>query len=545
MAAVGSIFKVCACIDDLGQKLGRRCPQLRGPDGVWSSRHGRWYYRLELARASCGKRQQVRRAALVNTHPAVIVELEHARRLVDLAGGDSVLSQEIATLLLDLPHDRALPEPQVLARRLHSGIPGGVNLNLADYLQWWVVHRRIDERTRISYESHIRVHLIPHLGGIRLITLTIADVEGMFARIRVRNEQILDARRSADATVRDTVGRRRVTSTATMHRIKATLRKALNDAVGKYRLIEHNPAVYVELPQRVRPMVCEWTDAAVAQWRASGFVPSPLMVWTPAQAGRFLDWTAAHDPDLYPLFLLTMLYGPRRGEVVGVRTDQVDLDKASVTFTHQIATHIYKPVYKKVKTKSGARVVALDQDTAAELRSYWRRRQAWQEAAAGSSWPTTVELHTSTADGDTTVGVDLFFRQSDGRAWHPERVGRRFERAVRLAGLPPVRFHDGRHGAATYTKAAGGDLLDLKHKLGHSSVAIAGDVYPIVLRDLERELAERTAALIPRQGRRSRREQPQSNTGPHSTVLPPENRCSRPPDPGPYEREAYGIGDKR
>jgi integrase len=75
--------------------------------------------------------------------------------------------------------------------------------------------------------------------------------------------------------------------------------------------------------------------------------------------------------------------------------------------------------------------------------------------------------------GYTTVGVALLFRlfrQPDGRAWHPWTVTARFKAAAEAAGLLPIWFHDGRHAAATYTKAAGGDLLDLRKKLGHANV---------------------------------------------------------------------------
>lgn len=75
----------------------------------------------------------------------------------------------------------------------------------------------------------------------------------------------------------------------------------------------------------------------------------------------------------------------------------------------------------------------------------------------------------------------------------------RFKAAAEAAGLPPIRFHDGRHAAATYTKAAGGDLLDLRKKLGHASITVTADHYPAQLDEVDRALAERTAALIPRQ----------------------------------------------
>ncbi|MDT5039495.1 MAG: hypothetical protein QOE51_480 [Actinoplanes sp.] len=59
--------------------------------------------------------------------------------------------------------------------------------------------------------------------------------------------------------------------------------------------------------------------------------PSSVMVWTLAQAGVFLDYAQTHDLVLYPMFLLILHRGLRRGEAVGLRVADVDLDTASIT----------------------------------------------------------------------------------------------------------------------------------------------------------------------------------------------------------------------
>jgi len=109
--------------------------------------------------------------------------------------------------------------------------------------------------------------------------------------------------------------------------------------------------------------------------------------------------------------------------------------------------------------------------------------------------------HPAPGGGTTQIDVNLFFRRPDGRAWHPDLVSERFERHARNAGLPPVGIHDGRHSAATFTKAAGGDLTEIKELLGHSTIAITADIYTSLLRDVERQTAENAAKLIPRQRR--------------------------------------------
>ncbi|WP_117211652.1 tyrosine-type recombinase/integrase [Allorhizocola rhizosphaerae] len=501
VVAKGSVFKQCTCFDDSGRRLGSRCPKLKRPNGSWNPNHGAWSFQLELPRTFDGRRRVLRRVVTdwPGRYETVVGELSRARELIGLAAGDEILADEIAAVLMGCRR-KPLPDRQRLIRQVRSGVPNGPFITTGEYLTWWVEHRQIDEHTRIGYAAHVRNHLIPHLGHIPLQRLHATHIEAMFARMSKHNSGILAARASSDPAVRESVRNVRLTMPATMTRVRATLRKALNDAVAKYRLIEFNPALHLEMPAYDRPQVRVWTPKAIAQWKASGFRPSPVMVWTPEQAGVFLDHAQAHDPDLYALFLLVILAGPRRGEAVGLRADQVDFTERTVTFSHQLTTYGYRPVYKKVKTRSGDRVVFIDRRTAADLYEYWQLRQGW-EAVAGEAWPATVDLRSPVPGGFTLVGVDLFFRQPDGQAWHPNTVTDRFEHAAAAAGLPPIRFHDGRHAAATYLKAVGGDLLDMKKKLGHASITVTADTYPAALDQIDRELAERTAGLVPRKHR--------------------------------------------
>lgn len=349
-------------------------------NGSWSSTHGVWTYQLELPLTCDGKRRTLRRVPPndATSHAEVIAELNQARELMKLAGGDPDLADEIATVLMGCKRGKPLPDKHRLARHLRSGVPNAASVTLGEYLARWVINRQIDDHTRINYASHVRVHLVPHLGHLAVQALNTTHIEAMFSRMKQRNAEILAARDSDDPVMRESVKGERLTMPATMTRIKATLRKALNDAVEKHRLIDFNPAIHAETPTYDRPEVRVWTPRAIAQWQSSGFIPSPVMVWTPEQAGRFLDHAQEHDPDLYPLFLLVMVGGPRRGEAVGLRADQIDFDEATVYFTHQLTTHGYQPVYKKVKTRNGDRAIHVDHATCLDLRAYWRLRQSWQ-----------------------------------------------------------------------------------------------------------------------------------------------------------------------
>ncbi|MGI5214874.1 tyrosine-type recombinase/integrase [Plantactinospora sp. CA-290183] len=480
--AEGSILKRCSCRDENGKKLGIRCPQLRRATGAWSATHGRWAYQLELPPLLDGPRRQLRRSGFDSRDDAV-AECGQAKALIDLAGDDQKVRSEIATMLVTVKPGSPLPDPETISKRIRAGLPTTVTMPLAEYLrQWHTSRRKIEATTALSYESHLRIHLIPHLGQIPLDKLRIDHIEAMFNSIADRNTAIELARQSDDRKVRDSVRGVRTIGPATMHRIRATLRKALNDAITR-QLIDFNPAAHVELPSGQRPKARIWTDKAVQRWKETGQRPSPVMVWTPQQAGEFLDYAEDHDRALYPMFVLILHRGLRRGEAVGLPDTAVDLDTALIGISQQVATLGYTPVTKAVKSDAGNRNVSLDTFTLAALRGYHALRARWKLACHGP-WPNT----------------GFFFVQPDGQPWHPDTVTYRFERLVRDCGLPPIRLHDLRHCAATFLKAAGADLKDVQELLGHSSITITGDTYTSVIAelDVERAKAERAAALVPR-----------------------------------------------
>ncbi|SCL56341.1 Phage integrase family protein [Micromonospora citrea] len=312
----------------------------------------------------------------------------------------------------------------------------------------------------------MRVHLIPHLGQIPLDKLRTGHVRAMFTAIENRNEEIRTAKASTDPGVRATVAGVRPTGPSTRQRIRACLRKAINDALADELIVGSNPAALVKTPAS-RPLPVVWEDERVRRWGATGEVPGPVMVWTDTQIVRFLDYAAAHAPDLYPMWHYMAYRGPRRGEACGLRDSEVRLDRRETTINNQIATHGYTAVQKPPKSRAGTRDLMLDAETVKVLAAYRVRRAAWQ-LAAGSSWPDT----------------GLFFVRPDGQPWHPNAVTQRFRRLVRKAGLPPIRLHDLRHGAATVALDAGVDIKVLAEQLGHSTTTLTRDTYQSVTKEL-------------------------------------------------------------
>jgi hypothetical protein len=78
----------------------------------------------------------------------------------------------------------------------------------------------------------------------------------------------------------------------------------------------------------------------------------------------------------------------------------------------------------------------------------------------------------------------------------PDRLTRIFRDLAEQAGLPPVRLHDLRHGAATLALTAGVDLRTVQDMLGHASIVLTADTYISVVPEVARDAAEKIAALI-------------------------------------------------
>ena len=106
-----------------------------------------------------------------------------------------------------------------------------------------------------------------------------------------------------------------------------------------------------------------------------------------------------------------------------------------------------------------------------------------------------LRTHWEKATGGVTAD-GWVFANPDGAHWSPSHITHTFRRLIRDAALPPVRFHDLRHGAASLSLAAGNDLKIVQALLGHTSIVLTADTYTSVLPCLAHQAAEATAELI-------------------------------------------------
>jgi len=326
---------------------------------------------------------------------------------------------------------------------------------IARWLRYWLAQAEPHLRpsTVHSYRDHIDRYLIPSIGRITLADLSGKRLQACFS--------LLARQRTSKGTL---------IAPATVDRIRATLRAALNAAVRE-GLIAANPLTQVRLDKPVRPHPVIWTDERVEAWRRDGIRP-PVAVWTLRQLITFL--LGVENDRLAALWWLIALRGLRRGEAAGLDRDDLDSESRELTISRQVIALPGELYCGPPKSRASFRTIALDKDGARRLVD-----QAVRQAVELLKRQFTDQRH---PDSRARTGPGWrrgrpMFTYADGRPVRPEYLTHRFNTLVREFDLPPIRLHDPRHGAATLALASRTDLKVIQQMLGHSSIVTTADTY--------------------------------------------------------------------
>jgi integrase len=301
----------------------------------------------------------------------------------------------------------------------------------------WLEAKRPDvsPSTAAEYERIVRERIKPHLGTVVLPELTPLDITRMVAALRQpgANHRGRTARPLSGTSIQHTYG---VLTTALKWAVRA-------------RLIPYNPAEDVDRPARAH---------------------TEMQVWTAAELQQFLDKVGDHQ--LRPVFHLAAYTGMRRSELLGLQWGDVDLEHATVSVRRARVRVRYEMVDRpSPKSKRGRRVIDLDPATVAVLKA-WATAQRGLRLEWGVGWRGQVP---------PTKGKAVVFTTEDGAPVHADTVATVFDRLVRQAGVPVIRFHDLRHTHASLLLAAGVPVKDVSERIGHASAAMTLDVYGHVL----------------------------------------------------------------
>jgi len=395
--------------------------------------HGSWYYALQVKTVG-GRKARCRRGGFPTKTAAIA-----ARRAV-VAG----------------PADQAAADAWTVAR----------------WLRYWLQLIEPDPSTICGYRDHVNRYLILVIGRLTLGDLSTSRPQACF-----------------DMLARQRTGKGTPLALTTVDRVRATLRSALNAAVRE-GLITASPLTQVRLGRPARPHPVIWTDERVAAWRRDGSCP-PVAVWTLRQLITFLQ--GVQDDRLAALWWLIALRGLRRGEAAALDRADLDSEARELTIARQLVALPGQLYCGRPKSRASNRTIALDEDCT--------RRLADLAIHQNTELSAQHRAGTQRGNGRNRTGPgwragQAMFTHADGSPIRPEYLTHRFRQLTRQLGLPPVRLHDLRHGAATLALASHADLKLIQQMLGHSSIVTTADTYTSVLPETAHRAAQATADMI-------------------------------------------------
>mgnify|MGYP001164691131 FL=1 len=299
---------------------------------------------------------------------------------------------------------------------------------LSEFLDQWLqsASGRVKGSTMRTWRSRCDAWIVPALGHVPLKDLTPLHVERLM-------QAILAAGRSPSQA----------------NLVHATLRSALTTA-KRWRLIASTPCSDGPPPRRAAPERRTWT----------------------AQGARRAIAHTAEDRQIGALIRLALTTGMRMGELLGLRWQDVDLDARTVAVRQTIVRGAGgKPTVSTPKTASSRRSIAISADDVAAL----KRHRAWQ-------------VETRLAAGAWGSG-DLVFCDRHGEAIHPNSLSGFFERVIKEAGLPRIRFHDTRHTHISLLLQSGVPMKVIQERAGHANISITMDRYGHIAPDMHHDAA--------------------------------------------------------
>ncbi len=323
-----------------------------------------------------------------------------------------------------------------LVGQVHQGVPvAPAALTVAAYLTSWLTDtaaRRVRPSTYAGYEINVRVHINPRIGKRRLGRLSTQDLRTLLTKLE---ESGMAAR--------------------SVQYVHATLRAALEDAVRE-ELLPRNVAKLVRAP---RPVTEE---------------REPL---TPDQARALIKST--RDDRLHALFVVLVLLGLRRGEALGLRWRDIDLDARVLRVRQTLQRVEHRLQYLPPKTRRSKRTVPLPAACVTALCHHAERQDA-ERASALDLWPVS----------------DLVFTTPIGTAIEPRNFTRMFQAQCEAAGVPVVRLHDLRHTCVSLLLSLGVSPRVVMEIAGHTALEMTMNVYGHVDMDDRREALDRLNELL-------------------------------------------------
>ena len=285
-----------------------------------------------------------------------------------------------------------------------------------------------------TYRGYIDNHIKPNIGHIPLSKLTSLDLQKLYKKLlsggRVKR---IEAKRQPKGL-----------SAKTVRNLNQVISSAMDFAIAQ-KLILTNPTDGCALPR--------------LEHREMKTLPAE-------QLASFLQ--EARESAVFELYYIELATGLRRGELLGLKWEDLDLVRGEMRVRRQVARLNGEVVEAPLKTKNAYRTLPLSEDTVGVLK-------AQKQKAGNSPW---------------------VFPSPTGGPISPDSVLHMLHRVLKRAGLPMVRFHDLRHTFATLALQNGVDVKTVSGMLGHFSAGFTLDTYAHVTTAAQREAARTMSGVL-------------------------------------------------
>ena len=275
-----------------------------------------------------------------------------------------------------------------------------------------------------TYQGFIENHIKPTLGDILLEKLTAMDLQRLYKHLLESGRVECTESRSKPKGL----------SVKTVRNINQMISSALNYAVGQ-KLIPSNPTKGCVLPKLER---------------------KEMKILPPENLGTFFE--EARRSGVFELYYIDLATGLRRGELLGLKWSDIDLDKGIIHVRRQVLRQNGEVVEAPLKTKNSYRNIAIGVDAIKVLKGMEQKDE-------------------------------YVFPSPYGGPMSPDSVLHMLQRVLKRAGLERIRFHDLRHTFSVLALQNGVDVKTLSAMLGHYSAGFTLDTYAHVTTSMQKQAA--------------------------------------------------------
>ena len=301
---------------------------------------------------------------------------------------------------------------------------------------WFQDYAKIKVRpsSHQTYQGYIHNHIRPNIGDIPLEKLTSLDLQKFYKKLLTTGR--------VDRV--EAKGQPKGLSAKTVRNIHQILSSALKLA-QEQRLILTNPAEGCALPRVEHQEMKTLTTVQLASF-----------------------FREARESGVFELYYLELATGLRRGELLGLKWEDIDLERGDLRVRRQVSRINGEVVEAPLKTKNAYRILPLAEDTVGVLKEQRKK-------VGNSPW---------------------VFPSPNGGPISPDSVLHMLHRVLKRAGLPKVRFHDLRHTFATLALQNGVDVKTVSGMLGHFSAGFTLDTYARITSAAQRQAAQTMGSVL-------------------------------------------------